>query len=37
MYANHSKIDSEHDWEDLYNHLMNMRATFTLMMNKMFM
>ena len=34
-YDNHSSLIRGHNWEDLYDHLMNMRTS-TLIMNTMF-
>ena len=34
-YANHSRLHGQHDWGDMYDHLMSMRI-FTLTMSKMF-
>jgi hypothetical protein len=35
-YDNHSKFNSQHNWEDLHDHLMSTRI-FTLIINKIFM
>ena len=34
-YAKHSRLNSEHDWRDIYDHLMSLRM-FTLTLNKIF-
>ena len=34
-YPNYSKLSSQHNWEDLYDHLISMR-NFTLIMSKIF-
>ena len=34
-YVNHSKLNSQHDWRDLHDHLKSMRI-FTLRMTKIF-
>ena len=34
-YDNHARLNSQHNWGDLYDHLMSMRI-FTLIMNKIF-
>ena len=33
-YANHSRFNNQHDWGNLYDHLMNTRVIWPLIMNK---